>query len=60
MSRYIVKNMYLEKPKQLIIWNGGSLSYVYLCSMFINKKFKRQKTHCINNFRENWLYNSLS
>jgi hypothetical protein len=24
MSRYIVKTMYLEKPKQLRIWNGGS------------------------------------
>jgi hypothetical protein len=25
MSRYIVKAMYLEKPKRLIIWNGGSI-----------------------------------
>jgi hypothetical protein len=25
LSRYIVKAMYLEKPKRLIIWNGGSI-----------------------------------
>jgi len=23
MSRYIIKAMYQEKPKRLIIWNGG-------------------------------------
>ena len=26
MSRYIIKVMYLEKPKCLIIWNRGSIS----------------------------------
>ena len=26
MSRYIVKSMYLEKSKYLIIWKGGSIS----------------------------------
>ena len=25
MSRYVVKSMYLEKPKYLIIWNGESI-----------------------------------
>ena len=27
MFRYIVKTMYLEKPKHLISWNGGSNKY---------------------------------
>ena len=29
MSRYIIKIMYLENPKRLIIWNGGSSSLWY-------------------------------
>ena len=28
MSRYIIKVVYLEKPKQPIYWNGGSRSLV--------------------------------
>ena len=30
MSRYIIKVMYLEKTKRLIIWNGGSAFFLSL------------------------------
>lgn len=34
MSEYIVKSMYLEKPKHLIIWNrGNNTSPVGICNM---------------------------
>jgi hypothetical protein len=29
MSRYIAKVKYLEKPQQIVIWNGGSTSECY-------------------------------
>jgi hypothetical protein len=39
MSKYTVKVMYLKKPKRLIIWNGGSSTYIaiiYVVVWYIN------------------------
>jgi hypothetical protein len=43
MSRYIVKTMYLKKPKRLTIWNEGS-----------TRTGKGTITHM--QFKVNWLY----
>ena len=35
MSRYIIKAMYLKKPKHFIIWNGGSICFHVLVEIFV-------------------------
>ena len=38
MSRYTLKTMYLEKPKRLIIWNGGSIAISMCLSKYAKHK----------------------
>jgi hypothetical protein len=35
MVRYIVKSVFLKKPKRLIIWNGVGVCLFLFCSVFL-------------------------